>query len=85
MTVDSVARIDSAPGRAEDFGAAAAAPLARDTAAADIDALVDILLKLSKLSLENEETIDQIDLNPVIALSKGAAVVDARIILKEQK
>lgn len=52
---------------------------------ADLDALVDILLKLSKLSLEHEESIDQIDLNPVIALPKGAAVVDARIILKEKK
>ncbi|NHI94555.1 MAG: acetyl-CoA synthetase [Candidatus Lokiarchaeota archaeon] len=51
---------------------------------ADIKAIVDILMKLSKLSIENEE-IDQIDLNPVIALPKGAAIVDARIILKEKK
>ncbi|MHA1783831.1 MAG: acetate--CoA ligase family protein [Candidatus Helarchaeota archaeon] len=51
---------------------------------ADVKALIDILMKLSKLSIENEE-IDQIDLNPVIALPKGAAIVDARIILKEPK
>ncbi|MFX0142382.1 MAG: acetate--CoA ligase family protein [Candidatus Hodarchaeota archaeon] len=51
---------------------------------ADINILVDILLKTCKLSLDIPE-IDQIDLNPIIALQKGAAVVDARIILKEPK
>ena len=56
----------------------------RGSKKADVKALVDILMKISKLSIENEE-IDQIDLNPVIALPKGAAIVDARIILKEKK
>ncbi len=51
---------------------------------ADLNIIVNILMKTCKLSLENPE-IDQIDLNPVIALPKGAAVVDARIILKEPK
>ena len=51
---------------------------------ADIEIIVDILMKICKLSLENPE-IDQSDLNPIIALPKGAAVVDARIILKEPK
>ena len=41
-------------------------------------------MKTCKLSLDVPE-IDQIDLNPIIALPKGAAVVDARIILKEPK
>jgi len=56
----------------------------RGSKKADVQALVDILMKISKLSIENEE-IDQIDLNPVIALPKGAAIVDARIILKDKK
>ncbi|MHA1310753.1 MAG: acetate--CoA ligase family protein [Candidatus Helarchaeota archaeon] len=53
---------------------------------ADIDTLVEILLKISKLAMENPE-IDQLDLNPVIIYEKGkgAAIVDARIILKEKK
>ncbi|MHA1377584.1 MAG: acetate--CoA ligase family protein [Candidatus Helarchaeota archaeon] len=51
---------------------------------ADIQTIVNILMNICKLSLENPE-IDQIDLNPVIALPKGAAVVDARVILKEPK
>lgn len=51
----------------------------------DVDTLVDILLKSSKLALDFPE-IDQMDLNPVIAYEKGkgCAVVDARIILKEK-
>ncbi|MHA1270138.1 MAG: acetate--CoA ligase family protein [Candidatus Helarchaeota archaeon] len=52
---------------------------------ADIDTLVEILLKISKMAIENPE-IDQLDLNPVIVYEKGSgvAVVDARIILKEK-
>ncbi|MHA1276372.1 MAG: acetate--CoA ligase family protein [Candidatus Helarchaeota archaeon] len=50
---------------------------------ADVDTLVDILLKSSKLAVDFPE-IDQMDLNPVIVYEKGkgCAVVDARIILK---
>ncbi|MHA1650046.1 MAG: acetate--CoA ligase family protein [Candidatus Helarchaeota archaeon] len=53
---------------------------------ADVDTLVDILLKTSKLALDFPE-IDQMDLNPIIVYEKGkgCAVVDARIILKAQK
>ena len=49
----------------------------------DVDMLVDILLKSSKLALDFPE-IDQMDLNPIIVYEKGkgCAVVDARIILK---
>jgi acyl-CoA synthetase (NDP forming) len=52
----------------------------------DVDTLVNILLKSSKLALEFPE-IDQMDLNPIIVYEKGkgCAVVDARIILKEKK
>ena len=52
----------------------------------DVDTLVDILLKSSKLAIDFPE-IDEMDLNPVIAYEKGqgCAVVDARIILKEKK
>lgn len=53
---------------------------------ADVDTLVDILLKTSKLALDFPE-IDQMDLNPIIVYEKGkgCAVVDARIILKAHK
>ena len=48
---------------------------------ADIDALVDVIMKVSALVTENPE-IKELDLNPVFAFEKGASVVDARIILR---
>ncbi|MCC6020055.1 MAG: acetate--CoA ligase family protein [Thermoproteaceae archaeon] len=49
----------------------------------DIDAIVDVLIKFSRLVTENPE-IREADLNPVIALEegRGAYVVDARFILR---
>jgi acetyl-CoA synthetase (ADP-forming) len=47
---------------------------------ADVDTLVQILLKTSKLVTEHLE-VDQLDLNPIMVYEKGAKVVDARIIL----
>jgi acyl-CoA synthetase (NDP forming) len=46
----------------------------------DIDKLTDILLRLSKLA-SDFPTIDEMDLNPVLAFEKkrGAMVVDARL------
>ena len=53
----------------------------RNTSPADIDALVEILCCTSRLVMENPE-IKELDLNPVMAYSNGAKVVDARIILE---
>ena len=49
---------------------------------ADIDALVDILLKTSKLVTEHPE-ISEVDLNPILVSEKGPKAVDARILLGE--
>jgi acyl-CoA synthetase (NDP forming) len=46
----------------------------------DIDALKDILAKLSEIAIDNPE-IREIDLNPVIVHEKGASIVDSRMIL----
>lgn len=48
----------------------------------DLKAIVDILLKVSKLSLDLKESILEIDLNPIIvhADGGGASVVDVRIV-----
>jgi acyl-CoA synthetase (NDP forming) len=48
----------------------------------DKRALADIVVKTSKIMLENEE-IDSIDLNPVMAYDNGAMVVDVRAILRK--
>lgn len=51
---------------------------------ADIESIINILMKCSKMLMDNPE-IKELDLNPVIVFEKGKGVmvVDARIILKE--
>ena len=51
---------------------------------ADIPALVDLILKVSKFVNENPK-IKELELNPVFAYPEGAMAVDARIILEEDK
>jgi len=43
--------------------------------------IVDIMIKVSKM-IEENPMISQLDLNPIIVYTKGAKVVDARIILE---
>lgn len=49
---------------------------------ADLDAIVNTLLKISDLVVKHEE-INEMDLNPVFIYEKGLICVDARIILKK--
>jgi acyl-CoA synthetase (NDP forming) len=48
---------------------------------ADVKAIVNVLLAVSKLVMDHSE-IKELDLNPVMAYEKGAKTVDARIILE---
>jgi acetyl-CoA synthetase (ADP-forming) len=48
---------------------------------ADLKALVDILLKTSRMLEENQE-IKELDINPIFALPDGAFAGDARIIIE---
>jgi len=50
----------------------------------DIEAIIEMLLRLSQLMMDFPE-IEGIDINPVMALEKGAVAVDARILLKDAK
>jgi acyl-CoA synthetase (NDP forming) len=50
----------------------------------DLKALVEDLLRLSQLMVDFPK-IEGIDINPVIALKKGAIAVDARIILSKRQ
>ena len=45
----------------------------------DLGALADLLVKISKLSMDHPE-VREIDLNPVMATENGVVVVDARVI-----
>ena len=49
---------------------------------ADLDAIVNTLLKISDLVMKHEE-INEMDLNPVFIYESGLICVDARIILKK--
>ena len=51
---------------------------------ADVNAIVDTLLKVSDLVVKYEE-IHEMDLNPVFIYEKGLVCVDARIILKKKE
>ena len=51
---------------------------------ADIEAIVETLLKISDLVVKHEE-IHEMDLNPVFIYDKGLICVDARIILKKKE
>ena len=51
---------------------------------ADIDAIVNTLLKISDLVIKHEE-INEMDLNPVFIYENGLVCVDARIILKKHE
>jgi acetyltransferase len=46
---------------------------------ADIEAIADVLQKVSKLLYENEQ-INEMDINPVIAYEKGYCAVDVRVL-----
>ncbi|MBS7609588.1 acetate--CoA ligase family protein [Candidatus Bathyarchaeota archaeon] len=53
----------------------------RDRGPLDLQALSEAIQGVSRLIMEHPE-IDQVDLNPLIAYSKGCKAVDARIVLR---
>ena len=70
--------IDEIRGRAVLDGARGAPP-------ADLDALANTISRLSIFAAENSDTIQTIDINPFLALPKGAVAVDALIIPSSDK
>lgn len=48
----------------------------------DRDAVIDTLLKVSRLGQDMEGTLDQMDANPVFVKEHGTVVVDAKMILR---
>jgi acetate---CoA ligase (ADP-forming) len=51
---------------------------------ADLDALISVILKVSRLAVELEDKIAELDINPLIVYEKGKGVVaaDALVVLK---
>jgi acetyltransferase len=50
----------------------------------DLDAIVDVLLSMSRLLVACPE-IEEIDVNPLVVFEEGGAAVDARAIVRRQK
>lgn len=48
----------------------------------DIDAIIDSIVRVSSI-IANHPTIDELDVNPLIAYEDGVIAVDARIIIRE--
>ena len=57
---------------------------ARGNPPRDIRAIEEVLMKVSKLTMENPE-INEIDLNPIFVFENGIQIVDARMILSREK
>ncbi len=53
---------------------------ARGTQPTDIDAIADLLARLSELAASRDDIIEM-DLNPVVSYSRGHSVLDARILI----
>ena len=51
---------------------------------ADIEAIVEAILKLSQLAVDFEDVVSEIDINPLVVFEKGRGVkaLDARVVLK---
>ena len=57
---------------------------ARGKTGSDIEAVVDVLLRISKLAKDWEHIISEIDINPLIVFDKGLGIkaLDALVVLK---
>jgi hypothetical protein len=47
---------------------------------ADVDALVDLVVAVSRLARDHGDRLDALDLNPVIATPEGAVAVDVLVL-----
>ncbi|WP_342514780.1 acetate--CoA ligase family protein [Sporosarcina sp. FSL K6-1522] len=56
---------------------------ARGKAAVDIEAIVDVLLKVSALVTDHGDHIDELDINPLIVYEDGIKAADAMLVVRE--
>lgn len=57
---------------------------ARGKVPVDKEAIIDVLLKVSKLMEDNKDTIKELDINPLIVYEKGIKAADAMIVVQEK-
>ena len=54
---------------------------ARGRPPCDLDAIVDVLLRVQALALDHEDRIREIDINPLLVSASGAVALDALVVL----
>ena len=54
----------------------------RGRAAADLDALAELMVRLSRFAHDHADSIAEIDLNPVIVHERGVSLADALIVTR---
>jgi acyl-CoA synthetase (NDP forming) len=50
---------------------------------ADVDALVDVIMKVSRLALDLSDEIAELDVNPLVVRPRGAVALDALVVRKK--
>jgi acetyltransferase len=73
---------DDAAGMIDGLRCAAILKGARGGQAGDVAALADCLARVSWLAVDLQDRIDELDINPLRVLPRGARVVDALVVLK---
>ncbi|WP_106498368.1 acetate--CoA ligase family protein [Lentibacillus sp. Marseille-P4043] len=58
---------------------------ARGKPPVDIDAIADVLLRVSKLVSDYKDEIKELDINPLIVYEKGIVAADAMLVVNESK
>jgi acyl-CoA synthetase (NDP forming) len=53
---------------------------ARGAKKADVSALVDVVMKVQRLAVDHHDTIQELDINPLAVLPRGAKALDALVV-----
>jgi hypothetical protein len=54
----------------------------RGQAAADIDALIDTVMRVQRLAMELADSVSELDINPFVVKARGAVALDALVVRK---
>ena len=50
---------------------------------ADVDALVDTIMKVQRLALDLADDVGELDINPLVVRPRGAVALDALVVRKQ--
>ena len=56
---------------------------ARGTKPADLDALVDVIMRIQRLALDLADHVAELDINPLLVKPRGAVALDALVVTRE--